>query len=485
MSSRLRKYLWMIVVAALVVAATIVLLWGYGVFGGGGWLSGLFGNSGNGGGPQIEEREPELMYDIPHLDYEIVEGTVGSGEPMGKIFERFGIGPSRTYKIEQACSRDSVFLRKVRAGHGYVAFMERDTTALRAMFESGAVRAGTLRDSMIPRRLAHFVYVPSRTQYVVISMPTRDSIVVRRGTKPIRLERKTAVASINSSLWGAIESNNLPVDLASQLENIYGWSVDFFGIQQGDSFEVIYDQPYVDTVKLNYIEQVWGAVFHHGGKQHFAIPFKQDGKIAYWDENGNSLKKQFLKAPLSYTRISSRFSNARLHPILRIYRPHHGIDYAAPSGTPVQSVADGVVTRRGWDNGGGGNMVWIKHARGYETGYLHLRAYGKGIVVGARVRQGQVIGEVGSTGRSTGPHLDYRLRVNGRPMDPLKIPQEPGEPIKKANYDAFSVVRAKVLGELDGTLPESERLTQLDSIAIPDGPLAPVVPSAEKGKSII
>ncbi len=158
-------------------------------------------------------------------------------------------------------------------------------------------------------------------------------------------------------------------------------------------------------------------------------------------------------------------------------RPHHGVDYAAPIGTPVRAVADGTVTRRYWDSKGGGNTLWIKHARGYETGYLHLSKYANGISVGSRVSQGQTVAYVGNTGGSTGPHLDYRIRVNGKPLDPLKIPQEPGIPVKEANRATFAVVRDKVMGELAGTLPEAERLVQFDSIAIPSTTLAPVNPS--------
>jgi murein DD-endopeptidase MepM/ murein hydrolase activator NlpD len=415
----------------------------------------------------VDESEPLTMYDIAYEKYELVEGTVERDETIGKIFDRFGIGPGGVYRIEQVATRDGIEIAKIKVGQPYVAMLESDTLSV---------------DSIARPRLAHFAYEISQTDYFVVSLPGvktvdgDDSIVVRKGSKPIRVERRQASATIESSMWNAIAGNGLPLALAVELEEIFGWSVDFFGIQKGDSFEVIYDQRYIDTVQMNGVGRIWCAVFHHGGKQLYAIPFKQDDRIAYWDENGNSLKKQFLRAPLNYSRISSRFSNARRHPITRIVRPHHAVDYAAPSGTPVRAVADGVVTRRYWERGGG-NTVWIKHARGYETGYLHLQRPGN-FGPGTRVSQGQTIGYVGSTGQSTGPHLDYRIRVNGRPIDPLKIPQEPGQPIKTANRDAFSVVRAKIMGELAGTLPETEWLTQLDSIVIPAGqPLDPVNPS--------
>jgi murein DD-endopeptidase MepM/ murein hydrolase activator NlpD len=416
-------------------------------------------------GEQTAEPEPEplLMYDIPYERYELVEGEVEAGVSMGKLLERFGIGPGGTYRIEQAAKSDSVDITRIKAGQRYVAFMEPDTLST---------------DTIARPRLAHFAYEGSQTEYWVISLPTPDSIVVRKGAKSIRVERRHVKATIESSMYMAIVDNGLPPALAMEIEGIYGWSVDFFGLQKGDNFEIVYDQRYIDTMRMTSggIGQIWGAKFYHGGKELYAIPFMQEGKIAYWDENGNSLKKQFLKAPLNSSRISSHFSGARRHPITRIIRPHNGVDYPAPTGTQVQVVANGTVTMRGWMGGGGGNSVIVKHARGYETRYLHLSRFGN-ISVGSRVTQGQIIGYVGSTGGSTGPHLHYEIRINGKATNPLKIPQEPGEPIKEANRSEFAVVRAKVMGELAGTLPEAEWLTRLDSIVIPDGPLPAVNPS--------
>lgn len=398
-----------------------------------------------------EPKEIPTLFGIAYENYEIIEGEIGANEPLGKVFGRFGVGPATVYRVEQAC-KDTFDLRKVLAGNKYTAFMGCDSTG---------------------SRLAHFVYEKSLTDYMVISFEG-DSIAVKHRSKPVRIERRRAKATIESSLWNAIAGQNLPLALASEMEDIYGWSVDFFGIQPGDEFEVIYDQRYVDTMQVG-IGRIWGSVFLHGGKQLYAIPFKQDGKVSYWDENGNSLRKQFLKAPLKFTRISSKFSNSRLHPVYRVYRPHHGVDYAAPSGTHVHAVADGVVTSRGWA-GGGGNTIWIKHARNYTTGYLHLKSFAKGIAVGTRVKQGQLIGYVGSTGTSTGPHLDFRVKVGGKAIDPLRIPSEPGEPIKEANRGAFAVVKGQVMGELAGTQPEDELLVQLDSVVMPKTPVVPPVP---------
>ena len=265
--------------------------------------------------------------------------------------------------------------------------------------------------------------------------------------------------------------NGMKPALAMELSDIYAWSIDFFGLQEGDNFTVVYDRQFVDSTEIGH-GTIWGARFEQGGKTYYAIPFVQDGKVSYWDEQGNSLRKNLLKAPLKYSRISSRFSNGRMHPILRIRRPHHGVDYAAPAGTPVVAVGDGVVIAKGYA-GGGGNTLKIKHNSGsLVSGYLHLKGFAKGIRKGSRVKQGELIGYVGSTGLSTGPHLDFRLWRNGTPIDPLKVPTEPAEPIREANRAAFETVRDRIKAELEGTLPDSLKITSLDSIPADSATLA-------------
>ena len=283
---------------------------------------------------------------------------------------------------------------------------------------------------------------------------------------------------INSSLWGAIMEQELPYALAAELEEIYQWTVDFFGIQKGDSFTVIYDERFIDDSVSVGIGRIWGAKFVQSGKEFYAIPYRQGGKIQYWEADGGSLRKQMLKAPLKYSRISSRFTYARKHPIYKVYRPHTGVDYAAPKGTPVHAVADGVVIFKGW-GGGGGNTLKIKHPGNLQTGYLHLSGYAKGISKGTRVSQGQLIGYVGSTGASTGPHLDYRVWKNGTPIDPLKIPSEPAEPISKENRAGFEFVRNRIMAELNGDVKPEDRITQLDSLVLPDAAAAPAGESEE------
>ena len=381
------------------------------------------------------------IYNIDCTDHEVVRGEVQKGETAGKIFDRYGVTAAQIDRIARVC-RDTFDLRKIRIGGRYTVLLSGDSTA---------------------RHLDHFVYEKSITDYVTISL-VGDSIAVRQGRKDVRVERHKSTATISSSLWNSIADAGMPISLAVDLEEIYGWSVDFFGLQTGDNFTVIYEKQYVDTVCIG-SGRIWGAVFNHNGKQLYAIPFRQGEKITYWDENGNSLRKLLLKAPLKYSRISSRFSHARLHPVHRVYRPHHGVDYAAPKGTPVYAIADGTVIFKGW-GGGGGNTLKIKHPRNLTSGYLHLSGFAKGIATGVRVSQGQLIGYVGSTGTSTGPHLDFRLWKGGTPIDPLKAPSEPTEPIKAENREYFEWVRGMILAELGDSLAGKEPLTQLDSMII-------------------
>ena len=381
------------------------------------------------------------IYNIDCTDHEVVRGEVQKGETAGKIFDRYGVTTAQIDRIARVC-RDTFDLRKIRIGGRYTVLLSGDSTV---------------------RHLDHFVYEKSITDYVTISL-VGDSIAVRQGRKDVRVERLKSTATISSSLWNSIAEAGMPISLAVDLEEIYGWSVDFFGLQTGDNFTVIYEKQYVDTVCIG-SGRIWGAVFNHNGKQLYAIPFRQGEKITYWDENGNSLRKLLLKAPLKYSRISSRFSHARLHPVHRVYRPHHGVDYAAPKGTPVYAIADGTVIFKGW-GGGGGNTLKIKHPRNLTSGYLHLSGFAKGIATGVRVSQGQLIGYVGSTGTSTGPHLDFRLWKGGTPIDPLKAPSEPTEPIKAENREYFEWVRGMILAELGDSLAGKEPLAQLDSMII-------------------
>jgi len=236
-------------------------------------------------------------------------------------------------------------------------------------------------------------------------------------------------------------------ELAIKLSQIFAWQIDFYHLQKGDSFKVIYDELYVDD-KFFAIGTIKAAHFTHRGKDFYAIPFTQDSVSQYFYENGNSLRKAFLKAPLEFSRISSRYSKSRLHPVIKTRRPHLGVDYAAPVGTPIRTTGDGIVLEAGY-NKGAGKFIKIRHNSVYTTMYLHLSRYATRIKKGTKVQQGQVIGYVGSTGLSTGPHLDYRFFVNGNPVDPLKVEVPPSHPVKEELRAAYEVHRDSVMKLLD------------------------------------
>lgn len=380
-----------------------------------------------------------IQFGINADDYTVERKTVQSGESWSKILDSYGIGHRKVLRLDEL-TREICPLRQIRAGNRYTIFTRQDSVSV---------------------QLDHLVYEKNMVDYVVFSF-VGDSVAVREGKRDVTIKRQKKTAVINNSLWGAIMEAKLPYSLAAEMEDIYQWTIDFFGIQVKDSFTVIYDEKFIDTMSIG-VGRIWGAKFIHRGKEIYAIPFEQNGVVQYWEEDGGSLRKQLLKAPLKFTRISSKFSNARLHPVTRKVRPHHGVDYAAPTGTPVYSVADGVIVSKGY-NGPAGHMIKVKHPGNLMSGYLHLSKYAKGISVGTRVSQGQVIGYVGSTGRSTGPHLDFRLWKNGTAIDPLKVPQKPAEPIAKANREKFEKVRFRVVAELNGDVVDSLKITSLDNI---------------------
>jgi murein DD-endopeptidase MepM/ murein hydrolase activator NlpD len=232
-------------------------------------------------------------------------------------------------------------------------------------------------------------------------------------------------------------SGGLHPTLAVELSNIFAWTVDFFGLQKGDSFKVIYEELFIDDKSLG-AGRIFGAQFTWAGKTTMAIPFIQEGRESFFDSDGTSLRKAFLKAPLQFSRISGRFSSSRFHPILRIRRPHYGVDYAAPIGTPVVAIGDGRVVSAETENGSG-KIVRIVHNSVYTTAYLHLSRFDEDIFPGAFVKQGDIIGYVGSSGLSTGPHLDFRFYMNGSPVDPLSIEAPPVEPVLEENRGKFEI----------------------------------------------
>lgn len=370
----------------------------------------------------LEEVIPcAMMYGICTDDYSVEQTQIRSGETLSVILARYGLSANDIQKLVQQAA-GVLDVRQLRAGQTYTALCTADSTA----------------------SLAYWIYESSRTRFVICDF-TGDSLRISEGQKEVSLRRRRIAAPISSSLWLTVNRSGFNSGLSDKLSDIFAWQVDFFGIAAGDSICAVFDETVLDSAAIG-ISEVYGAYFRHAGKDYYAIPFMQDDSIrSYFDENGQSLRKAFLKAPLKYSRISSTFSNSRYHPVLKRYRAHHGVDYAAPSGTPVHTIGDGIVTKRAYERNGGGNYLTIKHNATYSTTYMHLSRFAAGITVGTHVSQGQVIGYVGSTGLSTGPHLDFRVYKNGTAINPLTMESPPTEPVKAEFAEAFAVVRDSVL----------------------------------------
>jgi murein DD-endopeptidase MepM/ murein hydrolase activator NlpD len=264
-----------------------------------------------------------------------------------------------------------------------------------------------------------------------------EGISIERIERPIASEVLRLEGAVESSLFGAMDGAGGDPELAVRIAQIYQWDIDFLrDIRKGDTFVVVVDR---QTVGGDFY--AWGTVFAtrfvNDGRTLDAVVYPDDsGRLGYYNLEGEPMRKQFLRSPLKFSRVTSRFSMNRFHPVLRRRMPHYGVDYGAPVGTPVHVTADGTVNFVG-RKGGGGNMVTVRHTNGYETNYLHLSRYGKGVRRGARVSQGQVIGYVGSTGLSTGPHLDYRVSLNGKWINPLRISSPPVKPLSDERLQRF------------------------------------------------
>lgn len=369
-------------------------------------------------------------YGLAIDSFRVDTGYVSNGETLGGILNRLGATRQQINQVG-TLAREEFDVRQIRAGKQFLALYATDSAQNEV--------------------LQYWVYLPDARTAKVLHLT--DSLHVEHIRKPIRIVPRKAEVVIESSLWNAMAGNDLPVELALELSEIYAWTIDFFGLQQGDSIRVFYDEQYVDSVRWG-IGRIYAANFYHGKRWQEAYWFDIADYQAtdtrcrgYFDAEGNSLRKAFLKAPLNYKRISSKFTYARKHPVYKVVRPHTGVDYAAPAGTPVVAIGDGVVIEKGY-KGGGGNTVKIRHNSTYTTAYLHLSKYGKDIAVGKRVNQGQVIGYVGSTGASTGPHLDFRVWKGGTPIDPLKMVSPPVEPIPATLRPTFDSVVVALRGEL-------------------------------------
>lgn len=359
-------------------------------------------------------KEPEFLYEICIDTLDVDFDTIKKNEFLSDIMLRKNVRYEVITHIER--KHKNVFdIRKIKPGHKHAFIMQRDSLSTPL----------------------YWIYEIDKVNYAVFALT--DSLTAWQGKKKVTTKIEMAEGVIESSLWNAMTDAGCDPYLTLKLSDIYAWTVDFFGIQSGDTFKVVYEHQFVEEESIG-IGNILASYLNNNGEGHYAYYFEQDGRGEYFDKEGTNLRRTFLKAPLNYRRISSTFTHARKHPITKVVRPHYGVDYAAPSGTPVHTIGDGTVIEKGWDNKGGGNYVKIRHNSTYTTTYMHLKGFAKGLKKGSKVKQGDLIGYVGSTGMSTGPHLDFRLNKNGKYINPLTFDSPSAEPLKDENRTAFDEI---------------------------------------------
>ncbi|MBQ0086280.1 MAG: peptidoglycan DD-metalloendopeptidase family protein [Bacteroidales bacterium] len=374
--------------------------------------------------PAQEEVSP---YGFILSRYECDSTEVKNGEVFTTLMNRLGMDKGRAHELAASLCDTTFDVRRMKEGDEVVAYYSSDS---------------------LSRRLEYAVYSQSKIRQTVFRCG--DTLSAWNYDKPVDIVRKYTDVTIQSSLWNDMIKAGASPALIMNLADIYQWSVNFFALQEGDRFKVIYNQTVCEDEVIS-IDTVFFSIFSGGGKEVSALRFQKsdEKKAAYWGKNGESLKRMFLKAPLKYNRISSKFTYRRKHPVTGKVKPHTAVDYAAPKGTPVHAIGDGTITLCGWDGSGGGNRIRIKHAQGYESCYMHLSKFATGMKAGRRVSQGELIGYVGSTGRSTGPHLDFRVWLNKKPIDPLSLNSPSSEPLAKKYLEEFNGIYNSYISEID------------------------------------
>ncbi|MCW5907731.1 MAG: peptidoglycan DD-metalloendopeptidase family protein [Chitinophagales bacterium] len=374
---------------------------------------------------------------------------------------RYGMDVSR-FIVKNHIVKPNEFFADILTGYN-VAYSSIDYIAResKGIFNLNKIKAGNnctmlceeTDSGLVCRKL---IYEESKTDFVVFNMD--DSLFVYRGQKKVERKKREVSGVINSSLYETLEANNISPALAVRMADIFAWSVDFYRIQKGDRFKVIYEEDFVQDESVG-IGQIQAVLFNSGGKDFYALYYaKEKGERGdYYDENGNSMKKMFLKAPVKFSRISSRYTMKRFHPVTKAWKAHLGTDYAAPHGTPIMATADGVIEAATF-NPNNGNYVKIRHSGQYKTQYLHMSKIASGMRPGLRVKQGDVIGYVGSTGLATGPHVCYRFWKDGKQVDPLKQSLAYAEPLP-AKYKLDFLDKTKgVKTSLDGISYEQHNI---------------------------
>ena len=357
-------------------------------------------------------------------DYHVVKDTVKSGDSFGTILEKNNLFYPQIYNIVQK-AKQVYDVRKINIGKPYTILFS--------------------KDSLKSPKL--FVYQPNLIDYVLVSLT--DSLWAEKKSKAVKLIEFEAEGTINSSLSETMEEKKLSPLLSNELSEIYAWSIDFFRLEKGDNFKIIYTGKFVDDSTYVGLNRIHSAYFEHRKKPFYAIEFETDPKrgiFEYFDENGKNLRRAFLRSPVQFSRISSRYNLKRKIAYYGRVRPHLGTDFAAPIGTEIRATASGTVVKSGYTRGNG-NYVTIKHNNTYSTQYLHMKK--RGVKKGQFVRQGDYIGTVGMTGNTSGPHVCYRFWKNGKQVDPLRQKLPEAKPISQDLKDKYLTYMKPVKKQLD------------------------------------
>lgn len=370
--------------------------------------------------PEVEPQvQAQTLYGIDVTSKVVIEDIVKPNENLSTILSNYEV-PLQEIDL-LARKADGVFdVRKINAHKSYKLICSADSVA------------------------QVMIYEPNKIEYIVFDL--NDSTEVYLGQKEVKTVERSIAGIIQTSLYNAIIDAGSTPQLVDNVADVFGWQLDFGRLQIGDKYRIIYEERLVEGEPAG-LGPILGAEFVHENNSFYAVRYDQGNGPDYFDEQGHSLRKAFLKYPVKYTRISSRYSGRRFHPVLKRYKSHRGTDYAAPTGTPIRAAGDGIITEARY-KGGNGNYVKIRHNSTYSTQYLHMSRIAKGMKAGAKVSQGQTIGYVGSTGLANGPHLCYRFWKNGVQVDALKVELPPSEPIMDSHQSAYDSVMVSMLEQL-------------------------------------
>jgi murein DD-endopeptidase MepM/ murein hydrolase activator NlpD len=381
----------------------------------------------------VQKAKPKLVeFGFNIHDFNLVNDTIKSGDTFGSLLEKQNLDGRQVYDIV-AKVKDTFDVRSIRIGKPFTILRSKDRT----------------------NKIQVLIYQPDRLNFYVIDF--RDSIVVYKKAKPLTFKTRTIAGALNGSLSEALQNLKVDPALAPRIAKIYAWSIDFFKLKKGDKFALKFTERYINDTIYDGVDSLKAAFFEYKGKKIYAFPFAPDANIKkqqYFDEEGKTLKNFFLKAPLKFVNITSRFAKNRFHPVQLIWKAHKGTDYAAPTGTPIMTTAAGVIEQAGFTTGNG-NFVKVKHDKTYSTQYLHMSK----ILVrrGQRVTQGQVIGKVGSTGLATGPHVCYRFWRNGVQVDALRLNLPTSTPMDSKYRQKYMEYMNPLKRELDSVSDASKK----------------------------